>query len=342
MDSSRSRRRSSLCHCDHLTVLGCGVTDNRSSSCAVRQLYVIVRLTRTEGGIGLAVDRHLCQTGIATRGTLELDLIEGLRTTVLGFDEDARRRALQVTFGDGDLAAGQHTSRERNRLTTCVGERTHTTGSYDIRDRRCGLTQGIDLHFGRVRVKALPFLLNAVFAFDEQLLDLRGVDEFYVIDIQAVTGIETAVSAVVRVVGSREDDVHLGRSIAVEIVNRHADIRPVAVLFAFTPHSLGNLVCLGDGSALVTVQLITDIRLLVLFGDRGTLTVFAFELITHSRSRPCVVEEVEVLLVNVATGTFDPHGHRVRTVVPAYTAGSTGCRFADLGQALQIDPRLTE
>ena len=137
----------------------------------------------------------------------------------------------------------------------CVGQRACTTNRLDLRrDSRRILTHSVVLNRCAVRIKAFP-----LYIVDIEFLDFRRIDQLDVIYVQRVACVQTVVGTEVRVVRCREDDIHLLRCTVVHVVDRHADIRPLAVLRALTPHTFGYLRCFLVRTALVSIERLTNV-----------------------------------------------------------------------------------
>ena len=261
-DGRRACRRSGLVNLDCLLVLlSLSIHYGRCCS-AVRQVNGVVVFSRAEAVKRRAVDGNPRQFGIGAGGTLELDTVSGGRFAIFGFDRNHRRLALQVAILDGNLGAAKGTSREGGRGSLSVGQCAGTAHRFNSRNCRGSLAQRIGLNIRSIRVEAFPFL-----AVHIEFLYLGRINQLYVIHVKRVTGIKTAVGTEVRIVGRREDDIHRGRHGVVHIVNRHADIGPVAVCLLLTPHTLAYLRDLGGSTALIAVERETDVGLLVVAGS---------------------------------------------------------------------------
>ncbi len=304
---------------------------------AVRERHIISIGGRAEVAQRLAIDADARQLSILARLTHELNLIRLLRLAVLGFDRDDGRRTIDDTIGNGDLAARQDTTRKSGRRTARIGQLARTTACLDFGKRGGVAAERIGLLVAAIGVEALPLLV-----VDINLLDIGRIDQLDIIDIERVARIEAAIGTEIRVVARRENDVHHGRHLVVEIENRDTDIDPIVVLLLLAPHTLGNLRHLLVGTALVAVQRLTDIALLVGAARIGTATVLALVLATIGRARPRIIKKVEILFGDIAARTANPHGHGVGAIRPADTALGAGTRLADGGKALDIDPRLAE
>ncbi len=311
--------------------------DDRSGRRAIRESYIIGIGSGIELRQFLAIDADARQLGIVARLAHELNLIGLLRLAVLRLDRDDRRRAINNTIGDGNLAARKDTTRKSGCRTTRIGQSARTTACLNLRQLRGVTTERIGLLVAARGIETLPLLI-----INKNLLNISRIDKLHIIHIERVARIKAAIGTEIRVVARRENDVHHSRHIIIEIVNRHADIDPIVVLLLLAPHTLGNLRHLLVGTALVAIQRLANIALLVGTARAGTTTVLALVLAALGRPRPCVIQEVEVLLGDIVARTANPHRHGIGAICPTDTTLGACTRLADRREALDIDPRLTQ
>ena len=324
-----------------LSVLLALHAQSRSGCCAIREIDRVVVFGRTEirQRSCFIADRirYSGEFSVAACCFLELDLIGHGFLTIIGSDLDGRRFLVQIARRDDNLLAGERASGEID-VSFDIRDRTGSTFSFDRGNSSSGLTQGVVLYLGRVRVKTFP--LHSV---DQEFLDVRRIDQFHIIHIERVTGVHTGRNTEVRILGSREDDVHFLRRGVIQIINRYANVRPVAVRFFLTPDTLSDLIRFLDRSTVVGIDRLADIGFFVgVRIDGRTVTVLTFIGITRTGAGPCVIEHDEVFFVCIRSGTFDPHGHRVRAIGKSDTIICSGSSFVNLRHRSQIDPGVTE
>ena len=318
------------------------VSQQRSGRRTIRQLYRVIRTSGIE--IRHLADRVIArfvfveipnagQFGVGTGGFLKLNLI-GLRAfSVAGFNDDSGRFVRQVTVGDGDFRTRQGTSGEVRRLAARVRQTACATHCLYRRDRSGRFAERIILNVEVIRVKAFPFHI-----VDIQFLNSGRIDQLDIVHIERVALIQTVIGAVVRVVGGRENHIHRRRHFIAHVIDRHTNVNPVSVLFAFAPHTFGDLRHFLGSTAFVMVHGLAYIGLFIGTARRSTASVLCFVFLAFGDAFPGVIQEVEVLLTPLATGTFDPYGHGIRTVRPTDTALGTRRSLVDGSDTRQIRP----
>ena len=282
----------------------------RYSRCVVRKRYRIVKRVRVKRGHCYTIQIDSSQLRVLRCLFNELNLIHATITIDIFYCQG--RNLAQTTFLNRQLVTSKTATRETGSLILCVRQRSCTTHRYDTaRNRCCIVTKRIHLLLAAVRVKATPKHIVNV-----QTLNLIRINQLYIIYPQTIIFIQTAVSAEVRIVTCRENNVTLTRNIIVHVINRYGHARPVSVFSASAIPSFCYLFSRGlrRSRTLVSVHCDTHIRLFIRHRHIGTLVVLVLISRTFRCACPRVEQQVEILAAGVITRTLNPYNHGVRTI----------------------------
>ena len=336
--------RGGLRNADGLSVVAFGYAHNWGFGGAVGQFHAIFGdvtvVVRHRGGSAAHRVRNACWAVVRRLLGNKFDFVGRCALAIFRFHSDDHRLAAYRRFRavDADFAARQYAPRKRNACAAAVGECANATLCKQIGNLRRTQTKRVGLLFAVVFlwVEAAP---TAVVY--KQFVDIRTINQFYIIYIEVVARIDAAVGTEIGIVARRKNYITLIWHICFAcVVNRYFYLRPFRVGFVLFHPTFGHLFGKLAGGTFVAVEGLAYIRFFVGVRGRGATAVFTSVGVAHRCAFPRVEHQVEILFVGVVAGALYPNAHGVGAIFETDAAVATCRGFAHFGDAFEIRPRL--